>query len=104
MSGAFLYIGTPSAKEYLSPMFVDVSFNFTPFLSQVVAFLISAQPFFPGIFTTYAGACLFIGCTMLSMNAGDQKYLASLPFVGYVESNVPTEDGQENKSNDSNLE
>lgn len=104
MAGAILNICTPVAKEFLSPMFVDVSFNFTPFLSQVVAFLISAQPFFPGIFTTYGGACLFIGCTLLSMNSGDQKYLASLPFIGFIESEVPTEEEQQNKLNDNYLQ
>lgn len=61
-------------------MFVDVSFNFTPFLSQVVAYLLTIEQF-PGTYTTYGGASLFIGCTLLSMSYKDQEELAKVPLI-----------------------
>ena len=81
MSGFVLYVCPIRAKEYLSPMFVNVCFNFTPFLSQVVAFLIGVQTF-PGVWTTYGGACIFIGCTLLAMDYEDQIEVAKIPLVG----------------------
>ena len=71
-------------------MFVDVCFNFAPFLSQVTAFMIDAQSF-PGIWTTYGGAIIFIGCTLLSMNYEDHKELAQVPLIGRVENDEPAE-------------
>ena len=90
MAGFVLYVCPARAKTYLSPMFVSVCFNFTPFLSQVTAFLIGVQVF-PGIWTTYGGACLFIGCTLLSMDYADQVDLAKIPLVGKVEGEDPVE-------------
>ena len=81
MAGFVLYVCPVRAKECLSPMFVNVCFNFTPFLSQVVAFLIGVQTF-PGTWTTYGGASLFIGCTLLAMSYEDQIDLAKVPLVG----------------------
>ena len=90
MAGFVLYLCPPKAMGYLSPMFVNVCFNFTPFLSQVVAFLIGVQPF-PGIWTTYGGACLFIGCTLLTMDYADQNELANIPLAGSLEYEPPVE-------------
>ncbi len=91
MSGLSLHVCPSKAKEYISPMFVDVCFNFAPFISQVVAFVTDAQKPFPGIWTTYGGAALFIGCTLLAMNYQDQKDLAKLPMVGRVEKDESSE-------------
>ena len=90
MSGLALHICPNKAKGYISPMFVDVCFNFAPFLSQVTAFMIDAQSF-PGIWTTYGGAVLFIGCTLLSMNYEDHTELAHVPLIGRVENDEPSE-------------
>lgn len=68
-------------------MFVNVCFNFAPFLSQVLTFLLGAQPF-PGTFTTYGGACLFVGCTLLAMDYKDQKAVVSVPLVGRNETDA----------------
>lgn len=81
MAGFVYYLCPSRAKTYLGPMFVNVCYNFTPFLSQVVAFLIGAQTF-PGVWTTYGGASLFIGCTLLAMDYTDQNELAKVPLVG----------------------
>jgi len=91
MAGFVLHVFPIAAKENLSPMFVSVCFNFTPFLSQCVAYLMGIQPF-PGLFTTYGGACLFVGCTLLAMDYTDQKDVISLPLVGRVESEDNTDD------------
>jgi len=90
MAGFVLYLFPDRAKSYLSPMFVSVCFNFTPFLSQVVAFLIGVQTF-PGIWTTYGGACLFIGCTLLAMDYADQVELSKVPLIGKSEDSVEHE-------------
>ena len=82
MAGLVLHRAPGKAKEFISPMFVDVCFNFTPFLTQVVTFLLGAQEF-PGIFTTYGGASLFVGCTLLAMNYQDQHELARVPLIGH---------------------
>ena len=68
MSGYIYHYFTLRAQEYISPMFVNVCYNFTPFLSQLVAYLISAQIGFPGAFTAFGGAIPVIGCTLPSMN------------------------------------
>ena len=94
MAGFVLHVFPIAAKENLSPMFVSVCFNFAPFLSQVVTFLMGVQAF-PGIFTTYGGACLFVGCTLLAMDYTDQKDVVSLPLIGRVE---PEEDTSESTS------
>ncbi len=85
MAGFVLHMFPIFAKENIGSMFVNVCFNFTPFLSQVVTFLLGVQPF-PGTFTTYGGACLFIGCTLLAMDYKDQKEIVSIPLLGRVES------------------
>lgn len=90
MAGFANHLCPSKAKAYISPMFVDVCFNFTPFLSQVAAFLIEAQSF-PGIWTTYGGAILFIGCTLLAMNYQDQKELTRVPLIGRIEYEEPEE-------------
>ncbi len=46
---------------------------------------------FPGIWTTYGGAILFIGCTLLAMDYRDQKELARVPLIGRVEKDEPVE-------------
>ncbi len=84
MSGLALHMCSVRAKDFISPMFVDVSFNFAPFVSQVISFVVGAQQPFPGIWTTYGGATLFIGCTLLAMNYDDQKDLARLPLIGHT--------------------
>ena len=90
MAGFALNFCPSKAKSYISPMFVDVCFNFTPFLSQCAAFILGAQTF-PGIWTTYGGAILFVGCTLLAMNYQDQKELARVPLIGRVERDEPVE-------------
>ena len=90
MAGFVLYVCPIRAKAYLSPMFVNVCFNFTPFLSQVVAFLIGVQTF-PGVWTTYGGASLFIGCTLLAMDYEDQIELSKIPLIGAVNEEAPFE-------------
>ena len=91
MAGFVLHVFPIMAKENISPLFVNVCFNFAPFLSQVVTFLLGAQ-LFPGTFTTYGGACLFIGCTLLAMDYKDQKEVVSVPFIGRLESEDDTID------------
>ena len=75
-------------------MFVDVCFNFAPFLSQVTTFLFidGQDKRFPGIWTTYGGAILFVGCTLLAMNYKDHKELAQVPLIGRVERQNVLED------------
>ena len=82
MAGFVHYYFTIQAKQYISPMLVNVCYNFTPFLSQVTAYLLQAQAGFPGYLTAYGGAALFIGCTLLAMNYLDQKELQHVPLVG----------------------
>lgn len=72
------------AKEFLSPLFVNVSYNFTPFISQVVAHLLGAQAAFPGKMTAFGGFVLFIGCTMLSMNFKNQNEIVKVPTIGKI--------------------
>jgi len=84
MSGFAFNYGMKRAKDYTSPMFVDVSCNFMPFLSQCVAFYMDVQNF-PGIWTVYGGAALFIGCTLLAMKNQDQKELGKIPLIGRPE-------------------
>lgn len=93
MAGFVLHVFPMIAKENIGSMFVNVCFNFTPFLSQVVTFLLGKQEF-PGTFTTYGGACLFIGCTLLAMNYKDQKEVVSLPLIGKIE-NEETVDSEQ---------
>jgi len=84
MAGLVLYIFPSYAKVHLSPMFVSVCFNFVPFLSQVITFLLDAQ-LFPGIWTTYGGACIFIGSILLSMGHKEQVEMSKVPLVGKTE-------------------
>ncbi len=69
------------AKDNIGSMFVDVCMNFVPFLTQVSGYLLGVQPF-PGAFTAYGAACLYVGCTLLAMTYGDRKALVTLPIVG----------------------
>lgn len=82
MAGLCYHYFTIKAKEFVGEMFVNVSFNFTPFLSQVISYLIGAQNVFPGTFTAFGGFTLFVGCTLLSMNYKDQQDLAKVPLIG----------------------
>ena len=44
-----------------------------------------AQQGFPGTFTAFGGAILFVGCTLLAMNYKDQQDMAHVPIVGKSE-------------------
>ena len=79
-SGFVFYITQNRTKLYLTPLFIHVCFNFVPFLSQVLVFLIGVQEF-PGMWTTYGGALLFLGCTLLSITHNDQMELARVPLI-----------------------
>lgn len=80
VSGFVFYVAPSRTKLYLSPLFINTCFNFVPFLSQVLTFLIGAQEF-PGAWTTYGGALLFLGCTLLSITHDDQAELARVPLI-----------------------
>lgn len=80
-AGFCYHFFTLKAQEYIGSMFVNVCFNFTPFLSQVITFIIGAQTTFPGVFTAFGGAVLFIGCTLLAMNYQDQQEMAHVPVI-----------------------
>jgi len=88
MAGYIYHYFTLRAQEKISPMFVNVCYNFTPFLSQLVAYLLSAQEEFPGVFTAFGGAILFIGCTLLAMNYQDQQEMAHIPLLGGKDSDL----------------
>jgi drug/metabolite transporter (DMT)-like permease len=81
LAGLCYHYFTLKAKECIGDLFVNVSFNFAPFLSQVVSFLIGAQNTFPGTFTAFGGFTLFVGCTLLSMNYKDQEELVKAPLI-----------------------
>ncbi len=85
MAGFVYHFFTLQAQEYLGGMFINVCYNFTPFLSQVTAYLLSAQADFPGTFTAFGGAILFIGCTLLAMSYQDQQDMSHVPVVGKLE-------------------
>ena len=83
MAGFVLHLFPIVAKENISPLFVNVCFNFTPFLSQVTMFLMMPEiGVFPGTFTAIGGAALFIGCTLLAMDYKDQNEVAAAPLIG----------------------
>eukprot|EP00826_Nyctotherus_ovalis_P028856 TRINITY_DN2274_c0_g1_i1.p3 TRINITY_DN2274_c0_g1~~TRINITY_DN2274_c0_g1_i1.p3 ORF type:complete len:109 (+),score=32.95 TRINITY_DN2274_c0_g1_i1:421-747(+) len=88
MAGYIYHYFTLRAQEKISPMFINVCYNFTPFLSQLVAYLLSAQTDFPGAFTAFGGAALFIGCTLLAMTYQDQQELAHIPLIGGKDSDL----------------
>lgn len=88
MAGFCHYFFTMKAQEYISTMFINVCYNFTPFLSQVTSYLIGAQDPFPGTFTALGGAALFVGCTLLSMTYEDQQDLAHIPTVGNPDADI----------------
>ena len=90
MSGFVVHIFPMIAKENIGSMFVSTCFNFAPFISQVFGCIFALQ-MFPGLFTTYGGACLFIGCTLLNMDYNDQKDLVSIPMVGKMEETIGSE-------------
>ena len=86
MAGFVLHLFPIVAKEHISPLFVNVCFNFTPFLSQVTMLLLMpAMGVFPGTFTAIGGAALFIGCTLLAMDYKDQNEIAAASFIGRKE-------------------
>ena len=72
MSGFALYYFSIKAAEYISPMFINTTFNTAPFLSQVTCYVLGVQGF-PGTFTTYGGFWLFVGCTLVAMTYKDQQ-------------------------------
>jgi len=77
------------ASEYIGSMFINVCYNFTPFLSQVTSFMVKAQPGLPGAFTVFGGASLFIGCTLLAMSYQDQQEMAHIPLIDMGEELQP---------------
>ncbi len=91
MAGFAYHYFTAQAQKHLGTMFVNVCYNFAPFLSQVTAYMISAQAEFPGAFTAFGGAILFIGCTLLAMNYQDQQEMAHIPTVGLKEVDLDSE-------------
>lgn len=84
MAGFVHFYFTAKAKEFISPFFVNVCYNFTPFISQCVTFILGAQDM-PGWLTVYGGASLFVGCTLLFMNYQDQREMAMIPWIGTIE-------------------
>lgn len=88
MAGFCFHYFTIRAQKYISSMFVNVCYNFTPFLSQVTAYCLEAQNRFPGTFTALGGAALFIGCTLLAMNYQDQQEMAHVPLIGKPEAEM----------------
>lgn len=74
MAGFSLYYFSIKSSEFISPMFVNTTFNTAPFLSQVTCYVLGVQGF-PGSYTAYGGFWLFIGCTILSMTYQDHKDL-----------------------------
>ena len=80
LSGFALYYYSIKASEFISPMFVNTTFNAAPFLSQITCYILGVQGF-PGSYTAYGGFWLFIGCTLLSMTYEDHKdMLSKFPF------------------------
>lgn len=87
MSGFALYFLSIKASQYISPMFVNTTFNTAPFLSQVTCYIVGVQGF-PGSFTAYGGFWLFIGCTLLAMNYEDHKDMSTkFPLYYNLEEN-----------------
>jgi len=84
MSGFILHTFPMAAKESIGSMFVNVGFNFAPFLAQIIGCALYLQPF-PYTFTIYGGIALFIGSTLLAMDYNDQKSLVSVPMIGKVQ-------------------
>jgi len=102
LAGSFLFCLSWGAKDNISPFCVDVTFNFAPFLSQCVGYFMKLQGF-PGGFTAYGGAFLFVGCTMLAMNYKDQKEIAELPLIGHVEPMGEVEEETQGSPNKFNI-
>lgn len=98
MAGVAYYFGTLLAKQYIGSMFVNVSFNFTPFISQVVTYVLGAQhKTFPGMFTAFGGFTLFLGCTFLSMDVRNQVELSKIPMIGEEEWELDAIETTDNK-------
>ncbi len=85
MAGYVYHYFTMKAQQHIGTMFINVCYNFTPFLSQVTAYMIGAQVEFPGAFTAFGGAVLFVGCTLLAMSYRDQQEMAHVPLIGTKE-------------------
>ena len=84
MSGFTLTYFPIKASEYISPMFMNTTFNCAPFLSQLVCYVLGVQGF-PGNFTAFGGFWLFIGCTLLTMSYEDHNDLAKkFPVSGVI--------------------
>jgi len=81
MGGFIFYVFPIQAKAYLSPLYVNVCYNFVPFFGQILAFFLELQEP-PGIWTTYGGPCVFIGCILLFMDHKDQLAMSKVPLVG----------------------
>jgi len=88
MAGYVYHYFTMRAHQHIGSMFINVCYNFTPFLSQVTAYMIGAQAGFPGGMTAFGGAILFVGCTLLAMNYQDQQEMAHIPTVALKDVNV----------------
>ena len=91
MAGYVYHYFTMKAQQHIGTMFINVCYNFTPFLSQVTSYIMAAQIPFPGAFTAFGGAVLFIGCTLLAMTYQDQQEMAHVPIVGTREVDMEEE-------------
>ena len=91
MAGYAYHYCSLKAGEHIGSMFINVCYNFTPFLSQVTAYLLGAQLAFPGAFTAFGGAILFVGCSLLAMSYQDQQEMAHVPLVGRKEMDLVME-------------
>ena len=67
-------------------MFVNASMNLTPFMSQILGFIMMLQ-IFPGVWTAFGSICLFIGCSILAMTESDKVELARTPLIAKSELN-----------------
>lgn len=85
MAGLVYYTFPDRAKTYLTPLYVNVCYNFIPFFAQMLAYLFGLEEP-PGLGTTYGGPCVFIGYTMVCMSHEDQREMAEVPLVGSCES------------------
>jgi len=78
--GFLFLISQIKAKAYLSHMFVDICFNFVPLMGEILTFLMELQ-LFPSIWSAYGALCLFVGCTILSMNDTNRIELVKTPLT-----------------------
>lgn len=92
MAGFVYHYFTLLAQQYVSGMFINVCYNFVPFMAQMTAYVLGAQTPMPGSFTFVGGVALFLGCTLLAMNYQDQQYLAHVPFINKGKEGVEVPD------------